>query len=34
VMAEDLALRTNRLNLISVLRNQAAVLAQFELIQS
>jgi glycyl-tRNA synthetase beta chain len=34
VMAEDPALRTNRLNLLSVLRNQAAVLAQFELIQS
>ena len=34
VMADDPALRTNRLNLLSVLRNQAAVLAQFELIQS
>jgi glycyl-tRNA synthetase beta chain len=34
VMAEDPALRTNRLNLLAVLRNQAVVLAQFELIQS
>ncbi len=34
VMAEDPALRKNRLNLLAVLRNQAAVLAQFELIQS
>ena len=34
VMADDPALRTNRLNLLAVLRNQAAVLAQFELIQS
>jgi glycyl-tRNA synthetase beta chain len=34
VMADDPALRTNRLNLLGVLRNQAAVFAQFELIQS
>ena len=34
VMAEDAALRRNRLNLLAVLRNQASVLAQFELIQS
>jgi len=33
VMAEDAGLRTNRLNLLSVLRNQATVLARFELIQ-
>lgn len=34
VMAEDVALRRNRLNLLAVLRNQASVLAQFELIQA
>jgi glycyl-tRNA synthetase beta chain len=34
VMADDPALRTNRLNLLGVLRNQAAVFAQFELIQT
>jgi len=34
VMAEDPDLRRNRLNLLGVLRNQASVLAQFELIQS
>ncbi|MGB1623074.1 MAG: glycine--tRNA ligase subunit beta, partial [Synechococcus sp.] len=34
VMADDPALRTNRLNLLSVLRNQASQLARFELIQS
>ncbi len=34
VMADDSALRMNRLNLLGVLRNQAAVFAQFELIQS
>ena len=34
VMAEDAALRRNRLNLLAVLRNQASVLAQFELIQA
>ena len=34
VMTEDAALRTNRLNLLSVLRNQATVLARFDLIQS
>ena len=34
VMADDAALRTNRLNLLSVLRNQATVLARFDLIQS
>jgi glycyl-tRNA synthetase beta chain len=34
VMADDPALRMNRLNLLGVLRNQAAVFAQFELIQS
>ena len=33
VMADDAALRTNRLNLLSVLRNQATVLARFDLIQ-
>ena len=34
VMAENAALRRNRLNLLGVLRNQASVLAQFELIQA
>ena len=34
VMADDSALRMNRLNLLGVLRNQASVFAQFELIQS
>ena len=34
VMAEDEDLRRNRLNLLGVLRNQASVLARFELIQS
>ena len=34
VMAEDLQLRQNRLNLLAVLRNQASQLARFELIQS
>ena len=34
VMVEDAALRRNRLNLLGVLRNQASVLARFELIQS
>ena len=34
VMADDPELRRNRLNLLSVLRNQASVLARFELIQS
>ena len=34
VMAEDEVLRRNRLNLLGVLRNQASVLARFELIQS
>jgi glycyl-tRNA synthetase beta chain len=29
VMADDPAVRTNRLNLLGVLRNQAAVLADF-----
>jgi glycyl-tRNA synthetase beta chain len=29
VMADDAAVRTNRLNLLGVLRNQAAVLADF-----
>ena len=33
VMAEDLDLRRNRLNLLAVLRNQASVLGQFDLIQ-
>ncbi|CAI8162103.1 MAG: Glycine--tRNA ligase beta subunit [Prochlorococcus marinus str. MIT 9215] len=32
VMAEDIAVRTNRLNLLGVLRNQAGVLADFSLI--
>ena len=34
VMVDDAALRLNRLNLLSVLRNQASVLAEFESIQS
>ena len=34
VMAEDLDLRRNRLNLLGVLRNQASVLARFDLIQA
>ena len=34
VMADDPALRRNRLNLLAVLRNQASVLARFDLIQS
>ena len=34
VMAEDPALRVNRLNLLAVLRNQASRLARFDLIQS
>ena len=34
VMADDLDLRRNRLNLLSVLRNQASVLARFDLIQA
>ena len=34
VMADDPQMRLNRLNLLAVLRNQASVLAQFELIQS
>ncbi|EAQ69145.1 glycyl-tRNA synthetase/ beta subunit [Synechococcus sp. RS9909] len=34
VMADDPELRRNRLNLLSVLRNQAGVLAQFERIQA
>ena len=34
VMADDLQLRQNRLNLLGVLRNQASQLARFELIQS
>ena len=34
VMAEDPALRVNRLNLLAVLRNQASQLARFDLIQS
>ncbi len=34
VMADDPALRRNRLNLLGVLRNQASVLARFDLIQS
>jgi glycyl-tRNA synthetase beta chain len=29
VMSEDLAVRANRLNLLSLLRNQAGVLADF-----
>jgi glycyl-tRNA synthetase beta chain len=29
VMAEDAAIRSNRLNLLGVLRNQASVLADF-----
>ena len=33
VMADDAQLRRNRLNLLGVLRNQAAVLARFDLIQ-
>lgn len=33
VMADDAELRRNRLNLLGVLRNQAAVLARFDLIQ-
>ena len=33
VMAEDAAVRTNRLNLLAVLRNQAAVLADFSRLQ-
>ena len=33
VMADDLDLRRNRLNLLGVLRNQASVLARFDLIQ-
>ena len=33
VMADDAELRCNRLNLLGVLRNQAAVLARFDLIQ-
>ena len=34
VMADDAELRRNRLNLLGVLRNQAAVLARFDLIQT
>ncbi|MGC6482401.1 MAG: glycine--tRNA ligase subunit beta [Synechococcus sp.] len=34
VMADDLDLRRNRLNLLGVLRNQASVLARFDLIQT
>ena len=34
VMSDDLDLRRNRLNLLGVLRNQASVLARFDLIQS
>ena len=34
VMAEDEAVRRNRLNLLGVLRNQASVLARFDNIQS
>ena len=34
VMADDLDLRRNRLNLLGVLRNQASVLARFDLIQA
>jgi glycyl-tRNA synthetase beta chain len=34
VMADDPELRRNRLNLLSVLRNQATVLAHFERIQA
>ena len=34
VMADDPALRRNRLNLLAVLRNQASVLGRFDLIQS
>jgi glycyl-tRNA synthetase beta chain len=33
VMADDSAVRRNRLNLLGVLRNQAAVLADFEQIK-
>ena len=33
VMADDLDLRRNRLNLLAVLRNQASVLGRFDLIQ-
>ena len=33
VMADDLDLRRNRLSLLGVLRNQASVLARFDLIQ-
>jgi glycyl-tRNA synthetase beta chain len=33
VMADDNAVRRNRLNLLGVLRNQAAVLADFEQIK-
>jgi glycyl-tRNA synthetase beta chain len=33
VMADDPELRRNRLNLLGVLRNQAGVLARFDLIQ-
>ena len=33
VMVDDKDLRRNRLNLLGVLRNQAAVLAHFEAIQ-
>ena len=33
VMAKDPDIRRNRLNLLSVLRNQAAVLADFDVIQ-
>ncbi len=33
VMADDVAIRTNRLNLLGVLRNQAAVLADFSRLQ-
>jgi glycyl-tRNA synthetase beta chain len=29
VMADDIAIRTNRLNLLGLLRNQASVLADF-----
>jgi glycyl-tRNA synthetase beta chain len=34
VMADDPELRRNRLNLLAVLRNQATVLGQFDLIQA
>ena len=34
VMCDDIAIRNNRLNLLSVLRNQALVLADFATLQS